>query len=105
MITFNGIPWHVMRVGHNSPALIDREGRAALATTDPHKRVICVSKDVSGARLQHVLMHELTHAVMASYGMDVGAFAFDRIAAEEWACNLIADHASEIVAGARRVFQ
>lgn len=95
----SGTPWHVVRVGRTSPALVDRTGRMRLATTDPASRVIHVSEDVSGAQLRHVLMHEATHACMVSYGMldEVRGFAFDHVRAEEWACNLMADHAAELV--------
>lgn len=103
MMVFNGIPWHVVRVRANSPALIDRQGRKALATTDPRTRTVSVSEDVDGAKLAHVLAHEATHACMVSYGMldDVRAFSRDRIRAEEWACNLMADHAAEVLAAVR----
>ena len=96
----NGTPWHVVRVGRSSPALVDRTGQMRLATTDPAARVIHVSEAVSAAQLRHVLMHEATHACMVSYGMldEVRGFAFDHVRAEEWACNLMADHAAEVLA-------
>lgn len=50
-----------------------------------------------------MLAHEATHACMASYGMldDVRAFSRDHVMAEEWACNLMADHAAEVLAAVR----
>lgn len=102
-IWFNGIPWTVVRVRASSPALIDRTGKRALATTDPRTRTICVSESVEGGRLAHVMAHEATHACMVSYGMldEVAAFSRDRVAAEEWACNLMADHMAEVVEAVR----
>lgn len=95
----NGQPWHVVRVGRNSPALVDRTGRRTLATTDPLRRVVHVSEGVQPGLLEHVLTHEAAHACMVSYGMldEVGSFAFDHVRAEEWACGLMADHAREVV--------
>lgn len=103
----NGIPWHVQRVGRDSPALIDRTGKRALATTDPRTRMICVADHVSGDRLAHVIAHETAHACMVSYGMldDVRRFSRDHVAAEEWACNLMADHMAEVLAAVSDVLK
>lgn len=100
ILWFNGIPWHVQRVGRDSPALVDRTGKRALATTDPRSRLICVADGLSPDRLEHVMAHEATHACMVSYGMldDVREFSRDHVRAEEWACNLVADHGAEIMA-------
>lgn len=96
----NGQPWHVQRVGRDSPALVDRTGQRRLATTDPRTRLICVSEAVTRPQLEHVLTHEAAHACMVSYGLlnEVRGFASDHVRAEEWACNLIADHAAEVLA-------
>ena len=93
----NGEPWHVQRVGRSSPALVDRTGTRTVATTDPSRRLVCISEDLKGEELARVAAHEATHACMVSYGMDVREFAFDRIRAEEWACNLMAEHMAEVV--------
>ena len=95
----NGQPWHVQRVGRDSPALVDRTGQMRLATTNPRTRLICVSEAVPRAQLERVLTHEATHACMVSYGLtdEVGLFAFDHVRAEEWGCNLIADHGAEVL--------
>lgn len=100
ILWLNGVPWHVQRVGRDSPALLDRTGRRALATTDPRSRLICVADGLSPDRLAHVMAHEVTHACMVSYGMldEVREFSRDHVMAEEWACNLVADHGAEIAA-------
>ena len=103
----NGYPWHVMRVGRESPALIDRTGHMRLATTNPRNRLICVSEAVPRAQLEHVLTHEAAHACMVSYGLlgDVESFAFDHVRAEEWGCNLIADHGAEVLGASAAVLK
>lgn len=103
----NGYPWHVMRVGRESPALIDRTGHMRLATTNPRTRLICVSEAVPRAQLEHVLTHEAAHACMVSYGLlpEVESFAFDHVRAEEWACNLMADHAAEVLGASAAVLK
>lgn len=103
----NGVPWHVQRVGRDSPALVDRTGKTALATTDPRSRVICVAEGLPPERLAHVVAHEVAHACMVSYGMldDVRAFSRDHVAAEEWACNLVADHGAEMAAATALVLK
>lgn len=103
----NGVPWHVQRVGPDSPALIDRTGKRALATTDPRTRLICVADGLSPERLAHVMAHEAAHACMVSYGMldEVREFSRDPVRAEEWACSLVADHGAEIMAAAAGVLK
>lgn len=107
ILWFNGMPWHVQRVGRDSPALVDRTGKRALATTDPRSRLICVAEGLSPDRLEHVMAHEAAHACMVSYGMldDVREFSNDHVRAEEWACNLVADHGAEIMAAAAQALK
>lgn len=93
-LTYNGVTWHVVRVGRESSALTDREGKRTVATTDPASRLICVSEDVSGDMLPLVLAHEATHAAMVSFSMLDSLHAMIlpgcEVEAEEWACELVA---------------
>lgn len=53
-----------------------------------------LSTELSGSLLQRVMIHELGHCVIFSYGLTGW---FDSIEAEETACNLIADYGMEIL--------
>lgn len=105
----NGEPWHVLRVGRESPALIDRTGGRKLATTNPARRIICIADDVRMPLLGNVALHEAAHAVMWSYGLDSQLASLTRpetrVEAEEWACGFMADHASEVVSAAKAMLR
>lgn len=53
-----------------------------------------LSTELNGSLLQRVVIHELGHCVIFSYGLSDW---FDSIEDEEAACNLIADYGMEIL--------
>ena len=96
----NGIFWRVLRTDQDDPVLIDRTGRRTLAVTDPRTHCIWLAKGLYGRSLERVLLHELGHATMVSYGMLPELHRMVRPAywteAEEWICNLLADYGAMI---------
>lgn len=92
----NGYLWRVKYVSPESFDLIDRTGKKRLATTDPRTKYIYLSIELQGDILNRVLLHELGHAVMFSYGLLDRLHFYVRpeywIEAEEWVCNFIADY-------------
>lgn len=97
----NGRIWHVVRVGPDSPALVDRTGRRTVATTDDRSGLVCLSDELSGDRLARVAAHEATHAAMVSFGLDRELAEIvppeNLVRAEEWCCNLVADYGAGIL--------
>ena len=71
-----------------------------LATTDPTVMRIYISDDLSGQELATVLIHELGHAALFSYGLlpDIHKAVKRQywMEAEEWVCNFIADYGMRI---------
>lgn len=100
----NGYLWRVRFVPPNSPDLIDRTNTYRVATTDPQTQCIYLSNELSGPFLNRVLLHELGHVVMLSYGLILTLRRrlpkYLWIEAEDWCCNLIADYGAEIFARA-----
>lgn len=98
--TLNGITWRVQIVSPHSHFLTDRTGLTRVATTDPETNRIYLSNQLSGDFKMRVLLHELGHATMVSYGLldELHQFVEPEywIEAEEWICNLIADYGREI---------
>lgn len=98
----NGYFWRVSFVAMNSSYLIDRTGSRRVATTDPDTLCIYLSDELKGANsfLRTVLVHELGHAAMFSYGLLPAIHSFVKpdqwIEAEEWVCNFIADYGDGI---------
>lgn len=98
--SINGYLWIVSFVSNTSPYLIDRTGRLAVATTDPSLKCIFLSDELYGSFLRTVLLHELGHVTMFSYGLLPVIHDFVKpskwIEAEEWVCNFIADYGDEV---------
>lgn len=68
--------------------------------TDPKLQHVFVARGLNGGKLRRVLIHELGHVTLVSYGllpelhrMVKPAYWVD---AEEWACNWIADYGNMI---------
>lgn len=96
----NGYFWRVQTVPPDSPMLVDRTGEYRVATTDPKTQCIYLSNTLEGDFLNRVLLHELGHVVMLSYGL-ILSIRLNLpqhlwVPAEEWCCNLIADYGAEI---------
>lgn len=92
----NGIEWRVETVDSGSPYLIDRTNQYRLATTDPNTRCVYLSKSLSPNMYDRVLIHELGHCVMFSYGLLEYLHELVKpehwIDMEEWVCNFLADY-------------
>lgn len=98
-IAINGELWRVIRVSAGDPRLVDREGKRTIGTTDPLSRTIHISEELTPPSLDRVLMHEIAHAITISNGLldSLGYMveSGDRIGVEEWAAQLIENHAIE----------
>lgn len=95
----NGDLWRVAWVPPGDPSLIDRTGMHRLATADLVGKVISVSADVAPPLLDKVLLHEVAHAVIASYDLFSPLKALlpeDMwIVVDEWSAQLVENHSLE----------
>ena len=96
----NGYSWRVCYVDADDPMLVDRTGRVTVATTDPGTLTVYTLRDLDGEFLTRVLIHELGHCAMFSFGLldDIHRMVHPRywLEAEEWVCNFIADYGMTI---------
>lgn len=103
----NGILWRVLFVDPDSSMLIDRTGRKTVATTDPLTKCVYLSDDLHGNFLTKVVIHELGHCAMISYGLidEIRSMVDEEhwIEVEEWVCNFIADYGETIFSSVRLV--
>lgn len=103
----NDLLWRVQFVPHNSKYLVDRTSTIRVATTDLNTLTIYLSDRLAYPFLKRVLLHELGHATMLSYG--VLDYIHDRvdpeywIDVEEWICNFLADYGGQIFETARDI--
>ena len=104
--TANGDVWRVARVPAGDPSLIDRTDTPRLAVTDSVDRTIYVRDDLMPPLLDKVMLHEVAHAITVSWGLlpqvRSDALRGDIIGVEEWAAQLVENHAMEAVQAARR---
>ena len=64
----NGLHWNVRWTKSKDPILVDRTGSLTVAVTDPDAMTIYLSNELRGSFLTTVVLHELSHAMMISYG-------------------------------------
>lgn len=102
----NGDVWRVIRVPAGDPSLVDRTGGSKLAVTDSADKVVYVRDDLLPPLLDRVMLHEVAHAITVSCGLlpevRSGVMRGDIIDVEEWAAQLVENHAMEAVQATRR---
>lgn len=96
----NGIPWKIVLVESDSTDLIDRTGCLTVGVTDPRTKTIYISNAIGGMFLYRVIIHELGHCTMWSYGLlhDIHRMTKReyRVEMEETICNILADYGLQI---------
>ena len=99
MFQINGRIWQIKYATPGSKNLRRSDGSETVGVTNLNDGIIYLSTALSGAFLRKVLIHELTHAAMFSYGIVVD------IDTEELICDLIASHGDEIIGLADGIFK
>lgn len=96
----NGYYWTIEYVNPKSPMLIDRSNNRVVATTDGLMKTVYLSSDLIGEFKTKVLIHELGHVAMYSFGLldDIHRLVYPEywVYAEEWICNFLADYGQMI---------
>ena len=96
----NGLRWRVRFTYPTDPVLVDRTGTLTIGVTDSATMTIYLSNKLRGEFLTRVVLHELSHAMMISYGYleQIHGYCKKRhwVDMEELIANLIADRAYEI---------
>lgn len=91
MIKINGEVWRVFLVSPSHPLLVTPEGTLALGVCDDIARGIYISNALPRKQIRKVLCHELVHAAMYSYNVDISDET------EEIVADLIATYGDEII--------
>lgn len=98
MIKINGEEWRVLLVSPSHPALRRSDGNYALGSCDDIEKTLYITNDIKELYLKKVLCHELTHAAMFSYDVDL---SYEQ---EEIVADIIATYGAEIVHMANELF-
>lgn len=90
MININGIDWKIYLVSSNHPQLKNLN-RVYLGCCDKETKSIYINENLNDIYLKKVLCHELVHACMFSYQVQLDDFQ------EEILADLIATYGEEII--------
>ena len=96
----NGRLWHICFVLPSDPMLLDRTNNQTLGTTDIRTNTVYLSSNLHGEELAKVLIHEMGHCALHSFGLidEIHRVVYPEywIEAEEWICNFIFDYGLSI---------
>lgn len=91
MININGEYWRVLLVSPHHPQLMRGDGSYTIGVCDDIYKTIYICEDLNSKLMKKVLCHELTHAAMFSYNVEMN------LAQEEMFADLVATYGQEIV--------
>lgn len=99
MIKINGERWRTIMVPYDHYMLRKSNGQLAIGVCDDYTKTIYINNTLKGKMLKKVLCHELTHAAMFSYNIEL---SHDQ---EELLADIIATYGEEIIAMTNIIFQ
>ena len=71
MFNINGVDWKIKLVSSNHPKVRRRDGSVALGSCDDTEKTIYINEETPQYKLKKVLCHEITHAAMFSYRVEM----------------------------------
>ncbi len=93
----NGIPWKIKFTDSNEDLYL--RGAKRLGIADRRKHTIYLDDSLQGDLLKKVLLHELTHAWLFSYGYNMS------VEDEEFISSFVDTHAEDILERAESVLK
>jgi uncharacterized protein YjaZ len=91
MMNINGEEWRVVLVSPLHPQLRRSDGSWTIGACDDMLKTIYVCENLDLKMMKKVLCHEITHAAMFSYNIEMN------LAQEELFADLVASYGQEIV--------
>lgn len=98
MININGEEWRVLLVSPFHPVLQRSDGGYSIGVCDSMVKAIYINEDLSLEKMKKVLCHEIAHAAMFSYGVDL------TLEQEELLADLMATYGQEIINKTNKFF-
>ena len=87
----NGKTWHIRLTQSNSPMIMRSDGSYTVGMCARTTQTIYISELLKGKFLRKVLIHEVCHSAMFSYGIDMS------VEQEELFCDLVSTYGDEII--------
>ena len=98
MFLINNIYWTVALVSPDYPLLQRINGEYSIGACDNLTRTIYINNTLSGRLFKKVLCHEITHAAMFSYNVELS------IQQEQLIADLISTYGEEIIYITNKIF-
>lgn len=98
MFLINNIYWKVALVSPDYPLLQRINGEYSIGACDNLTRTIYINNTLSGRLFKKVLCHEITHAAMFSYNVELS------IQQEQLIADLISTYGEEIIYITNKIF-
>lgn len=98
MFKINGDEWKILFVPPNNIQLARSDGQRTLGVCDNDTKTIYINNSLNNTFLQKVLCHEITHAAMFSYGIEL------TLEQEELLADLLAIYGQEVIYIANSLF-
>lgn len=98
MFLINGIYWKLSFVSPDFPLLQRKNGEFTIGACDNLTRTIYISNILQGKLLKKVLCHQITHAAMFSYNVDLS------IEQQELVADLISTYGEQIIYITNKIF-
>lgn len=95
----NGVYWEILLVSPYDPLLHMKNDFYAIGVCDNDLKVIAINEKLDDFYLKKVLCHELTHAAMYSYNINLTHYQ------EEMMADLMATYGQEIICKTIKVFE
>jgi len=99
MFQINNIDWNIEYVPSSHSSLYRSDGSHTIGMCDNNTKTIYISSELNNNYIKKVLCHEVTHAAMFSYGVEL---SLDQ---EELLADLIATYGEEIINITNKIFQ
>lgn len=91
MFIINGESWQVVTVPSHHPKLFRSDGSLTIGSCDDNSKTIYISNEIDDMKMKRVLCHEISHAAMFSYNVEIS------LEQEELLADLIATYGQEII--------
>lgn len=98
MFLINSVYWKLAFVDPTFPLLQRMNGEFSIGACDNLTRTIYINNTLRGPLLRKVLCHQITHAAMFSYNIDLS------VQQEELIADLIATYGDEIIYVTNKIF-
>lgn len=98
MFNINGNDWKIFLVSSNHPMLFRSNNSLSIGACDNDTKAIYINDNLDSELMKKVLCHEITHAAMFSYDIELDLMQ------EELLADLIATYGQEIISITNQIF-